>query len=267
MCFTLFEKITNSVFIFCIFVIAVEQTIICRIAMTTEEVMKELEGYGNPSTKNTFLKHGAREPFFGVKVQDLKKIVKKVKKNHELSLSLYATGNSDAMYLAGLIADEQQITKKDLNNWVKGAYWYMISEYTVAWVASETPFGFELGLEWIESEDEKIASAGWATLSSYATVTADEHLDIQKYSELLDRAEKEVHSAQNRVGYTMNGFVIVVGCMIPELSDKALDVGRRIGKVKVDMNGTACKVPLATDYIQKVIDRGSLGKKKKTARC
>jgi len=33
------------------------------------------------------------------------------------------------------------------------------------------------------------------------------------------------------------------------------------------MGGTACKVPLATDYIQKVIDRGSHGKKKKVARC
>ena len=34
--------------------------------MTTKEVLKELEGYGNPGTKNVFLKHGAREPFFGV---------------------------------------------------------------------------------------------------------------------------------------------------------------------------------------------------------
>ena len=30
--------------------------------MTTDEVLKELEGYGDEGTKNTFLKHGAREP-------------------------------------------------------------------------------------------------------------------------------------------------------------------------------------------------------------
>lgn len=30
-----------------------------------------------------------------------KEILKKTKKNHELSLELFATGNSDAMYLAG----------------------------------------------------------------------------------------------------------------------------------------------------------------------
>jgi hypothetical protein len=87
------------------------------------------------------------------------------------------------------------------------------------------------------------------------------------FSKLLDRAEKNVHKAQNRVRYTMNGFIIGVGCYIKELSEKASVIGARIGKVNVEMGGTACKVPLATDYIKKVVDRGSLGKKRKQARC
>ena len=80
--------------------------------MTLQEVMTELEAYGNPQTKKTLIPHGAKEPFFGVKVADLKKILKKTKKNHDLSLELYATGNSDAMYLAGLMADEKKISKE-----------------------------------------------------------------------------------------------------------------------------------------------------------
>lgn len=235
--------------------------------MTVLEILKELEGYGNESTKKTLLKHGAREPFFGVKVADLKKILKKTKKQHELSLELYATGNSDAMYLAGLMADEKQISRGDLQKWADEAYWYMISEYTVAWITAETPFGWELALEWIESDQERIASAGWATLSSIAGLKPDEELDISAFSSLLDRTEKEVHTAQNRVRYTMNGFVIAVGSYITELTGKATEIGEKIGKVKVDMGGTACKVPLIPPYIKKVIDRGSLGKKRKSARC
>ena len=106
--------------------------------MTVKDILKELEGYGSEQTKNTLMKHGAQEPFFGVKVQDLKKILKKTKKNHELSLELYATGNSDAMYLAGLMADEKQITKEQLENWVNNAYWSYLSEYAAPWVAAET---------------------------------------------------------------------------------------------------------------------------------
>lgn len=235
--------------------------------MTAKEILIELEGYGSEQTKKTLIKHGAKEPFFGVKVADLKKILKKTKKNHELSLELYATGNSDAMYLAGLMADETKITKEQLKDWADKAYWYYLSEYTVPWVAAESKFGVELGLEWIESKEERFAAAGWATLAYYAGVNEDQNIDIELYKKLLDRAEKEVHQAQNRVRYSINGFVIAIGSYIKELNQKSTAVAKNIGKVEVTLGSTACKVPLAKDYIQKVVDKGYLGKKRKTARC
>ena len=235
--------------------------------MTVEEIMNELKSFGNEGIKQIYLRHGATEPLFGVKVQDLKKIVKRVKKDHQLSLELYATGNSDAMYLAGLIADEAKITKEDLLDWVSKAYFYNISEYTVAWIASESRFGFELGMEWIESDQEHIAACGWSTLSNLASIKKDEGLDIEAYSSLLDRIANSIHTSQNRVRYTMNGFVIAIGSFISELTSKAIETAEKIGKVSVNMGETACKVPLATTYIQKVADKGYVGKKRSQARC
>lgn len=235
--------------------------------MTKEEILKELQEYGSDQTKKTLMRHGAKEPFFGVKVQDLKKILKKTKKNHKLSLELYATGNSDAMYLAGLMADEKQITKEQLVDWANKAYWYFLSEYTVPWVAAETAYGMELGLEWIESDKENVAAAGWSTLANYAAVNDDEKLDVDLYRKLLDRVQEEIHAAPNRVRYVMNGFVIAIGTYIAALTEKSKGVAREIGKVSVDVGGTACKVPLASDYIEKVVDKGRIGVKRKTARC
>jgi 3-methyladenine DNA glycosylase AlkD len=236
--------------------------------MTTDDILKKLESYGDEQTKKTLMRHGAKEPLFGVKVQDLKKILKKTKKNHKLSLELYASGNSDAMYLAGLMADEKQITKQQLQNWVDKAYWSYLSEYAVPWVAAETEFGFELGLEWIESDIETVASAGWSALAYYASVNDDSDLDIAVYTRLLNRVEEQIHTTEfNRVRYTMNGFVIAVGSYIVELTDVAKSVAVQIGKVTVNMGNTACKVPLANDYINKVEAKGRIGKKRKTARC
>ncbi len=236
--------------------------------MTLQQVLKELESYGDERTKNTLTKHGAKEPFFGVKVADLKKILKQTKKNHELSLQLYDTGNSDAMYLAGLMADEKKMTKKQLNEWVDKAYWYYLSEFVVPWVAAETEHGFDLGLKWIKSKKEGTAAAGWATLSNYASVQPDEKLDIKAYEKLLEQVEKSIHNLPpNRVRYAMNGFVIAVGSYIKALTKKSQAVAEKIGKVTVEMGGTACKVPLAKDYIQKIIDKDRVGKKRKNARC
>jgi len=235
--------------------------------MTANEILIELEKYGDAQTKKTLSKHGAKEPFFGVKVADLKTILKKTKKNHELSLELYRTGNSDAMYLAGLMADEHQITESQLDEWVEKAYWYYLSDFVVPWVAAETNFGFDLGLKWIQSDKERIASAGWATLAYYAAVNRDEELDINAYRQLLDKVALEIHHSQNGVRLAMNAFVIAIGTYIKDLTDKANTVAVKIGKVNVDMNGTACKVPMATEYIHKAIETDRVGKKRKTARC
>jgi len=112
--------------------------------MTFEEIMQYLKEHENPEGKKVLKRHGAQDPFYGVRIGDLKKVVKKVKKNHELAMRLYATGNSDAMYLAGLIADESRMSKQDLKNWVEDAYWYMLSEVAGAVVAAHTPYWNEL---------------------------------------------------------------------------------------------------------------------------
>jgi hypothetical protein len=235
--------------------------------MTTEQIMKELEKKGSESIRKIFKNHGGTGPMYGVKIADLKVIQKKVKKDHELAMGLFATGNYDAMYLAGLIADESKMSKKDIQQWAERSNSKGISEYTVAWVAAESDFGWELGIKWIDSPKENIASTGWNTLSGVIAMKPDNELDIALIKKLLQRIVKEIHSAPNRVRYTMNGFVIGVGAYIKELTKDAIEISKKIGDVYVDMEGTACKVPSAVDYIKKIEARGSIGKKKKTVKC
>jgi len=235
--------------------------------MDVESIMAELKAKGSENIKKILLKHGVKEPFFGVKVEYLKVIQKKIKKDYQLAKDLYATGNADAMYLAGLIADEDKMTKKDLSTWVKEAHSTNISEYTVPWITAESRFGFKLAMEWIDAKKEYIAAAGWSTLSSLVAIKPDNELDVQSLKTLLTRVEKEIHQVDDRIRSKMNGFVIAVGSFVPVLTDFAVSISKKIGQVKVNMNGTACKVPDAAEYIKKVKDKGALGKKKKMARC
>jgi 3-methyladenine DNA glycosylase AlkD len=235
--------------------------------MTAAEVVAELKKLGNPTYKKIFFNHGAKEPIYGVKVEDLKKIQKRLKRNHALALDLYDTGIADAQYLAGLISDPPKMTKAQFQKWVKNASWGMVSEYTVAWVASESRFGPELAREWIDSPTESIATSGWSTFASVVALRPDEELDMEELQKLLDRVQKEIHAAPNRVRYVMNGFVIAVGCYVPALAAKAKAVAKAVGKVEVNMGNTACKVPDAAEYIAKVKKAGRQGRKRKTAMC
>ena len=235
--------------------------------MTYEEVMSALESMGDERTKRTYLNHGAKEPLFGVKIGDLKKLAKTVKKDQALAVRLFDSANSDAMYLAGLSVDPKRVTKEQLKRWVRAANWYMLAESTAAWVAAESPFALELARAWIEAEEELVAAAGWSVYANYVSITPDEALPTDELAALLERVRTSVHEERNRVRYAMNGYVIALGCYVPALHRAAVEAAGSIGKVEVHVGNTACKVPLATEYIEKVAQMGRMGQKRKTCIC
>src|SRR5437870_8540683 len=128
--------------------------------MTAKTILAEIKPLGNLSYKKVLFNHGVAEPCFGVKVEHLKKIQKRIKNDYQLALDLYDTGIYDAMYLAGLIADDERMTKRDLQRWAEKSRGGLCC-YTVAWVAAESPHGHEMALKWIASKQERIATAGW----------------------------------------------------------------------------------------------------------
>ena len=234
--------------------------------MSAKDIVAELKKLGNAQTKKTWINHGAQEPCLGVKIADMKKIQKRVKMDYQLALDLYDTGIADAMYLAGLIADDAKMTKKDLQKWIEGASWGMVAEFTVPWVASASPHGRELALKWIESKDEAIASAGWQTYSSMVAIKEDADLDLAEIKSLLQRVAKSIHQQPNRVKYVMNSFVIAVACHVKPLHKLAVDTANGIGEVAVDLVG-ACTIPFAPDRIRKFEARSAIGKKRKSPKC
>jgi hypothetical protein len=65
----------------------------------------------------------------------------------------------------------------------------------------------------------------------------------------------------------MNDFVIAIGSHVKPLAAKAQAIAMKIGEVQVDMGDTACKVPLASEHIKKVINSGRQGAKRRTIKC
>lgn len=235
--------------------------------ITATEILAELRALGSDSTRRTFIRHGAPsdpERNFGVKVGDLKTVLKRTKTDHRLALELWETQNSDARYLAGLMADADRVTFEELDRWAHSADWSMLSEYTVPWLAAESAHALRCGTTWIDSERESVASSGWCTLASAMVTLPEAAIDPARFTALLDRVAATLPSAPNRVRYAMNGFVAAAGTYDPRLRPHAEAVARALGPVHVDMGGTACRVPDALETIAKSADRA---KKKRRVRC
>ncbi len=235
--------------------------------MTAQAILKELKPLGSPGYKKILSNHGVTEPCYGVKIADLQTIRQRLGTDYALALDLYETGVYDAMYLAGLVADDARMTRKDLVRWVSGATCAPLCRWTVAWVAAGSPAGHDLALEWIEAKSDRVAMAGWATLGSLVSIRPDAQLDLPELKRLMLRAKKAIPSAPDLIRYQMNTFLVAVGSHVAPLSATAREIGEALGPLTADLGDNSCEVPFIPAQIDKVQKRGAIGKKRKSAKC
>ncbi|MED4784774.1 DNA alkylation repair protein [Brevibacillus choshinensis] len=235
--------------------------------MNVETVMQELEALGKERTKKMYVSNGAHEPLFGVATGEMKPIAKKIKINQPLAEQLYATGNYDAMYFAGIIADPKAMTEADFERWMDAAYFYMLSDYVVAVTLAEADIAQEVANKWIASDEELRMSAGWSCYCWLLGNRQDGEFSESKIATMLEMVKNTIHESPQRAKYAMNNFIYTVGVSYLPLHDKAVETAKAVGPVEVKQNKGKSSFLLASENIQKAVDKNQLGFKRKHVRC
>ncbi|WP_134686873.1 DNA alkylation repair protein [Brevibacillus migulae] len=235
--------------------------------MDFETVMQELEALGKERMKKMYITNVAHEPLFGVATGAMKPLAKKIKRNQRLAEELYATGNYDAMYFAGIIADPKAMTESDFNRWMDGAYFYMLSDYVVAVTLSESDLAQDIADKWIASGDELRMSAGWSCYCWLLGNRLDNEFSESKISNMLDIVRNTIHDSPERTKSAMNHFLYTVGISYLPLHEKAVETAKEVGTVEVKRDKKKSSFLNAYESIKKEMDRGRLGFKRKYVRC
>ncbi|MEH7493707.1 DNA alkylation repair protein [Neobacillus niacini] len=235
--------------------------------MDFEMVMQELESLGKERMKKMYISNGAHEPVFGVATGAMKPIAKKIKKNQPLAEQLYATGNYDAMYFAGIIADPMIMTEADFERWIGGAYFYMLSDYVVAVTLSEADIAQVVADKWIASGEELKMSAGWSCYCWLLGNRPDSEFSATKIASMLNQVNNTIHVSPERTKSAMNNFIYTVGISYMPLHENAVETAKAVGPVEVKRDKKKNSILLASETIQKELDRGRLGFKRKYVRC
>lgn len=235
--------------------------------MNFETVMQELEDLSKPRMKKIYLSNGAQEPLFGVTTGEMKPMSKKIKKNQPLAEELYATGNYDAMYFAGVISDPKIMTESDFDRWMDAAYFYMLSDFVVAVTLSESDIAQDVADKWIASGQELRMSAGWSCYCWLLGNRSDNEFSEGKISDMLDHVKKTIHDAPERTKASMNNFLSTVGISFSPLHEKALETAMEVGTVEVKRENKKNSTLNAYESIQKQVEKGRIGFKRKYVRC
>lgn len=216
--------------------------------MTLDETMQALREMGTEQNRKVYARHGAGPNTFGVSFANLGKLKKQIRTDHSLARELWASGNTDAMTLATMVADPSSVTAVELDGWLRDLSYYMLAALLAGFVA-KTPHAAKKREQWTQGKEDLKAQTGW-NLVGFAAMQ-DTSLDDAYFAARIAEIESKIHLAKNRTRHAMNGALIAIGMRNESLKKLAVAAARRIGKVVVDHGETGCVTPDAIAYIDK----------------
>ncbi len=219
--------------------------------MKLEQALKRLEALGDEKVRKRNAKNGAGDNQFGVKLGDVRKLAKEIKRDRELGMALWDTGNVDARLLALLIIEPKTLSADDVDRMVRSVTLDQVADWINAYIVKQHPDKEALREKWMTDADPMAGRAGW-NLTAERVARRPEGLDLVA---LLDRIEAEMPDADPRVQWTMNSTLAGIGIHFAKHRERALAIGEKLGVFRDYPTSKGCTSPFAPIWIHEMVSR------------
>lgn len=221
--------------------------------MTVDEAMAELEALGNERMRTQNTRHGAQGAQFGVPRGEVRKLAKRIKRDHELGLALWETGNVDARFLAILLLKPKSLSTDELDAMTRSELFTEAADWFTRYVTRKARDADQeaLRVSWMADDHPMAARAGWSQ-TAVRVAKQPEGLDL---TGLLDRIEAEMGTAAPEVQWTMNVCLVEIGVHHPEHRERAIGIGEALGVYRDYPTSKGCTSPFAPEYIAEMVRR------------
>ena len=217
--------------------------------MTLDEIVEELREMGDPRAVKIWARMDMDTTnYLGVGLTKIKKLGKKIKKNHKLSEELWGTGIRDARLLSFTIADPKLFTKEEIVAKASELDFWDLTDNFCSFIVAKSPFGAELAEEWRHSDSEMVKRCAFISVSGLAK--AKNKLDDSFFESYLGQIAEEIKTAQNWVKESMIIAAMSIGVRNENLYEKALKTTEAYGEIIVDYGETSCATPNAYNYLK-----------------
>ncbi len=216
--------------------------------VTAAQVLAELATLEDPGARAVNEKHGDDH---GVNLGKLRALAKRLKTQQELAVELWDSGDTAGRLVALLICRPMAFEPEELDSMLRAARVPKVLDWLVNYVVKKSKHAGALRQLWMADADPVVASAGWA-LTSDRVVKSPEGLDL---SGLLDVIEAQMKSAPERLQWSMNNTLAMIGIENPDLRPRALAIGERLEVLKDYPTPPNCTSPFAPLWINEMVSR------------
>ena len=164
----------------------------------------------------------------GIATPVLRDLARSHRRNHPLALELWASGIHDARVLATLVENPKQITRGQMEQWVRASDNWALTD-ALAFLFDRTEFAEEKALTWSGRKGEFVKRAGFATMAGLAIHRKE--LPDEVFLRFLPVIAREATDERNFVKKAVNWALRQIGKRNLVLRRAAIAEAQRIGNL------------------------------------
>lgn len=216
------------------------------MGMDVSTVMAKLAAMGNEARKKHMKKRGAGDNLFGVPLGKLRQFAEELGRDHALALSLWETGNTDAMLLSAIILEPEKLDRAQAERMISDAKYFDLLDELVFDAICEAPFASEMRDEWMKSSDDIKGRIGWMLVVSGIM---SKGYDTEALSHIVDLVEAGLKDAPPLTQEMMNRALCEIGIRYEEFTARCVEIGERLGVYKDQKVPKGCTSAYAPNWI------------------
>ncbi|OLS31613.1 MAG: hypothetical protein HeimAB125_15770 [Candidatus Heimdallarchaeota archaeon AB_125] len=197
--------------------------------MKLEEIVGELKSQSNPDDIEGMARFGINpDKTYGIRIPVLRKMAKKIKKNHNLAQQLWNLGFRETMILGAMIDDPSLVTETQMEQWVSSpyfSYWEVVDQACMN-LFYLTDHAYTKAAEWTMRDEEFVKRAAFSLMAVLAW--KDKEAKNEEFVKFLPFIEKESLDERNDVKKAVNWALRQIGKRNLALNKKAIKLAKKI---------------------------------------
>lgn len=231
-------------------------------------IIEELQELSVEKNILALQKSGCELQAYGVKVGDLKKLVRKYKinRNNELAIELFNSKIYDAMLLACLIVDLKTVDVEVLVDWYQSNDYLPLVESRIGYLCAEHPQAESLLAIFKNDPSDKGQTYYYVTVNGLLTM--DPNYNIEVIDEIVNQAPRTLAGTNLHAKGQLIFLTSTIGSQIPTYSQAMIDLYNEYEQqLLAEFKPANIRLVPAAQYIESAIRKQMLAVTRKTCRC
>lgn len=197
---------------------------------TVSEIVASLKAHGSRKNVEGMARFGIiSAKAFGVSAPVLRRMAKRIGKNHELAAALWRTGILEARILAAFVDEPERVTAAQMDRWAGDFDSWAVCDGVCLHLFVKTPHAHGMALRWCKDEREFVLRAGFALIACLAV--HDKKASDKEFERFFPAIRQAATDERNFVKKAVNWALRQIGKRSANLNKQAIKVAKQIARL------------------------------------